>query len=163
MSEQFYQPPPLPDFLNRALWSPEQWKQWEDSRRAYDIATKRAANIEKKRAERRAAALRAAKAEREARRDANRQLKIERKQRKAERQADRDAVINSIRLGHVTVGQMAKATQRPPERLTRAIRWLLKTTASIRRQNVPTNCDHNRRYLRGTADCDHSNRKETHV
>lgn len=126
MSEQFHQPPPIPDFLNRALWSPERWKQWEDSRHAYDIATKRAANIEKKRAERQAAALRAAKAEREARRDANRQLKIERKQRKAERQADRDAVINSIRLGHVTVGQMSKATQRPPERLTRAIRWLLK-------------------------------------
>ena len=104
MSEQFHQPPPIPDFLNRALWSPERWKQEEASRRAVDIATKRAANIEKKRAERQAAALRAAKAEREARRDANRQLKIERKQRKAERQADRDAVINStVSYTHLTL------------------------------------------------------------
>lgn len=126
MSEAYQQPPPLPDFLNRSLWSPERWERHNLRNKQAFERSRREINLVKRKAARELETLRIAKAEREQRRAANRQLKLDRKQRKAEKQADRDAVVSSIRLGHITLGQIAKATQRPPESLTRAIRWLLK-------------------------------------
>tara|TARA_S200000501_G_scaffold340303_1_gene348757 strand:+ start:157 stop:645 length:489 start_codon:yes stop_codon:yes gene_type:complete len=126
MSEAYQQPPPIPDFLNRSLWSPERWERHELRNKQAFERSRREINLVKRKAARELETLRIAKAEREQRRAANRQLKLDRKQRKAEKQADRDAVVSSIRLGHITLGQIAKATQRPPESLTRAIRWLLK-------------------------------------
>lgn len=126
MSEVFHQPPPIPDFLNRSTWSPERWERHNlRNKQAYE-RSRREVNLVKRKAAKELEALRIAKAEREKRRTANRQLKIDRKQRKVEKQADRDAVVSSIKLGHITLGQITKATQRPPESLTRAIRWLLK-------------------------------------
>ena len=126
MSEAYQQPPPLPDFLNRSLWSPERWARHNLRNKEAHERSRREVNLVKRRAEKQREALRIAKSEREQRRAANRQLKLDRKQRKVEKQADRDAVVRSIKLGHITLGQIAKATQRPPESLTRAIRWLLK-------------------------------------
>ena len=126
MSEAFQQPPPLPDFLNRSTWSPERWERHERRNKEAFERSRREVNLVKRKAAKELEALRIAKAEREKRQTANRQLKLDRKQRKVEKQADRDAVVRSIKLGHITLGQIAKATHRPPESLTRAIRWLLK-------------------------------------
>lgn len=118
--------PPIPDFLDRSKWTQDQWDKWKKSRKAIEDRSKRAAQYERQQAERRIEALKREKQEREDRKAAARQLKLDRKHRRQQQQADRAVVINCIERGHVTLGQMVKASQLSSKRLTRAIRWLLK-------------------------------------
>tara|TARA_R100001594_G_scaffold38894_1_gene70372 strand:+ start:19113 stop:19553 length:441 start_codon:yes stop_codon:yes gene_type:complete len=116
----------IPEFMDRRRWTPE---QWANSERAWQAVTQKAANdavYQRKRKER---ALIAAKAEKQAKETAKaerRAAKQSRKARNVQRKQDRNRVVELIDAGHVTIGQMAKASGIPAERLKPAIRWLLR-------------------------------------
>ena len=124
MSEHFLQPPPLPEFLDRSKWSPERWERFEAANRALNTSIKKAEYHARKTADRKVKALRIEADARTARKDERKQLKADRRNRKEQRQADRQLVVDMIRSGRVTIGQMSKASGVEQPRLKSAIRWL---------------------------------------
>jgi len=113
----------IPDFLNRKLWTPEDWARHEESWRALDrerqrerdrVAAKRRRMLEKQKAE--AAALDERRAAREA--------------RKARSAAKNEAVAQvrgAIYDGHVTFGQLRKALGIEDKLIKIALRRLMKS------------------------------------
>ena len=120
----------IPAFLDRRKWTDEQKAEYDEQKRRterqFEADAKRRRNLERKARDR---AIRAAQIEREAKAQAKadrRQEKERRKARNVQRRQDRNRVVELIDAGHVTIGQMVKASGIPAERLKPAIRWLLR-------------------------------------
>lgn len=118
--------PPLPDFLNRSLWSPKDWAKQAAADKKFQQALVRKAQNDKRRREQALTEQKVKNQERQARKDERKALKEARRARKALRQRYRDTVIRMLDQGHDTIGQMAKASGEKSSDLKRAIHWLLK-------------------------------------
>ena len=126
MSEQCNQPPELPAFLNRALWTEADWRRHTEAGRKYDLERQRKADGERRKLQIALTEQKRKKLERIATKEARKMLKQDRRDRKAQRQRNRDTVIRMIDLGHDTIGQMSKKSGIESSELKLAIRWLIK-------------------------------------
>jgi len=116
----------IPAFLDRRKWTDEQKAANE---RAWQKVLRLQSDEAAAKRKVRDRAIRAAQLEREAKAQAKadrRQDRENRKARNVQRRQDRNRVVELIDAGHVTIGQMAKASGIPTERLKPAIRWLLR-------------------------------------
>lgn len=115
----------IPAFLDRRNETPEQKAKiaaaWDRA-----LAKQReAAQREQRKVQRKLARQRAAREAEEQAKAERRELREQRAAKRKEKQNDRQAVVKLIRAGHITLGQMVKASSISKDRLSRACRYLL--------------------------------------
>ena len=115
----------IPAFLDRRNETPEQKAKIAA---AWDRALakqRQAAQREQRKVQRKLARQRAAREAEEQLKAERRELREQRAAKRKEKQNDRQAVVKLIRAGHITLGQMVKASKISKNRLRRACRYLL--------------------------------------
>lgn len=116
----------IPEFLDRSTWTSEnfeaserRWREIERERDAVIIAQRRREKAVATRQKRQREAAEEKKRERAA-------LREQRNIRRREKIEDREAVQNLIASGEITLGQMVKRSSIPKQRLSKALRFLVK-------------------------------------
>ena len=118
--------PPLPDFLNRSVWSTEQWEAHAEADKRFQKALTRKAHNDRRKLAQVITAHKVERLERQARKDERKALREARRARRALRQRSRDTVLRMLDQGHDTIGQMSKVSGEKSSALKRALHWLLK-------------------------------------
>tara|TARA_R100001086_G_C11761775_1_gene238311 strand:+ start:229 stop:648 length:420 start_codon:yes stop_codon:yes gene_type:complete len=116
----------IPDFLDRKKWTPAQWEQSKQAWQKIQQDAGRIARADRRDRDRSIRAAESDKNEKQRLKAERRRGRLERKDRAKQRQFDRQKVVELIRFGSVTLGQMGKTSDIPAERIKAALRWLLR-------------------------------------